>query len=266
MSNPKTKKKDSTLTAAQPALVASVSRETLEETPARVLSLLRAVGTNRAILASIAAYGYDADDHREGWTLLHAVSGFTEARPLETIDFDVRDAIVTLDKWDEDGFRIVAAALTRRHADQAAFVLEGIGPATGPAAVLGVKTLLARLVALESAPERKATRKADHAALATLAKRGLDAKERARLAGLVARAESVSAGPNASETAARDAREAAYLQALVALRAWFEEWSEIARVAVKRRDHLIRMGLAARKPPTRKGDADDTPEPPHAPQ
>jgi hypothetical protein len=34
---------------------------------------------------------------------------------------------------------------------------------------------------------------------------------------------------------------------LVALRAWYEEWSEIARVAVTRRDQLIRLGLASRK-------------------
>lgn len=33
----------------------------------------------------------------------------------------------------------------------------------------------------------------------------------------------------------------------MALRAWHEDWSEMAKVAVKRRDYLIRMGLAKRK-------------------
>jgi hypothetical protein len=41
-------------------------------------------------------------------------------------------------------------------------------------------------------------------------------------------------------------RRSSYLQKLTALRAWFEEWSGIARVAIKRRDYLIRLGLARR--------------------
>jgi hypothetical protein len=34
---------------------------------------------------------------------------------------------------------------------------------------------------------------------------------------------------------------------LVELRAWYEDWSEMARVTFKRRDHLLRLGLAQRK-------------------
>ena len=42
--------------------------------------------------------------------------------------------------------------------------------------------------------------------------------------------------------------EAEYVNKLTALRAWFEEWSGIARVAIKCRDYLIRLGLARRHP------------------
>jgi hypothetical protein len=223
-----------------------VSRETLEATPARVLPFLRAIGTRTAIRALMNARGYTPEDHKEGWRLLHAVSGYVEEAPPEGIDVKVRGAIVELDQWDEDGFRLVRAALGRRHPEQAAFVLDGIGPSVGPAAVTGVKTLLVRLDALEKSPERKATRKEDHAALDTLAKRGLDAKERARLAHLVRVAESVSDLPE--DDGDRVKKDQAHVEALIALRVWFEEWSEIARVAVKRRDYLILMGLAKRKP------------------
>jgi hypothetical protein len=34
--------------------------------------------------------------------------------------------------------------------------------------------------------------------------------------------------------------------ALIAARAFFEEWSELARTVIKRRDYLIRLGLAQR--------------------
>ncbi len=230
-----------------------VSRETLEDTPLRVLPFLRAVGTSVPIRSILRAHGFTADEQKLGWTLLHAVSGFTDEAKVETTDVRVRDAINTLDAWDEDGFRIVRAGLTRLHPAQKEFVLANLGPSVGTGAVVGVKTLLARLDALEKGPERKGTRKEDHAALETLAARGIDAKERARLADLVHTAQS------ATETEAPDeegkaAREEAYVKALVALRVWYVDWSEMARSVVKRRDYLIRLGLAkrksAKKPPT----------------
>jgi len=236
--------------AIHPLIAANVSRETLDQTPDRVLTLLRAIGTRPAIRGSMNARGYTPEDHKEGWSLLHAVSGYVEGAPPDAIDVKVRDAIIELDRWDEDGFRIVRAALSRRHPEQVAFVLDGIGPSVGPAAVVGVKKLLERLHALEKSPERKATRKEDHAALDTLAKRGLDAKERARLAHLVHVAESVGDGPPEDDSE-RAKKEQAQTDALMALRAWYDEWSEIARVAVKRRDHLILLGLAKRKPPAK---------------
>ena len=162
------------------------------------------------------------------------------------MDVRVRDAINTLDAWDEDGFRIVRAAFTRLHPAQKELVLAGLGPSVGAAAVTGVKALLGRLDALEKSPERKATRKEDHAALATLATRGIDEKERARLAALVHVAESATE-IDAPDEAGKAAREEVYLKALGALRVWYVDWSEMARSVVKRRDYLIRLGLAKRK-------------------
>ena len=37
------------------------------------------------------------------------------------------------------------------------------------------------------------------------------------------------------------------LEALLELRKWYLEWSEIAGIAIKRRDHLISLGLASRR-------------------
>jgi hypothetical protein len=36
-------------------------------------------------------------------------------------------------------------------------------------------------------------------------------------------------------------------QALVEQRQWFEEWADVARSVIKRRDQLIRLGLASRR-------------------
>lgn len=43
------------------------------------------------------------------------------------------------------------------------------------------------------------------------------------------------------------ARQADYIEALKALRVCYVEWSDVARVEIKRRDRLIRLGLGARK-------------------
>lgn len=53
------------------------------------------------------------------------------------------------------------------------------------------------------------------------------------------------------------------METLVALREWFEEWSEIARACVSRRDSLIRMGLARRRSrsTTETEDAEPSEEP-----
>jgi histidyl-tRNA synthetase len=151
-----------------------------------------------------------------------------------------------VDAWDEDGFRIVRAGLTRLHPAQASFVLNSLGPSVGIGAVVGVKTLLDRLDALEKSPERKATRKEDHAALATLSARGITARERARLADLVQTAQSTTE-IEAPDEAGKAAREEAYVKALGALRVWYVDWSDMARSVIKRRDYLIRLGLAKRK-------------------
>jgi len=226
--------------------IPDVTRETLEDTPVRVLPFLRAVGTSLPIRSILRGCGFTAVEQKLGWTLLHAVSGFTEEAAAETVDVRVRDAINTLDAWDEDGFRIVRAALTRLHPAQTSFVLAGIGPSVGAGAVVGVKALLERFDALEKGPERKATRKEDQAALATLATRGINEKERARLADLVQTAQSATE-VEATDTEGKAAREEAYLKALTALRVWYVDWSEMARSVIKRRDYLIRLGLAKRK-------------------
>lgn len=164
---------------ASPVPQQTVSDTTLDATPARALQFLRAIGTAENISAAMVQKGYGPADHNEGWTLLHAVSGFRAGEALEAPDKRVSDAIAELDAWDEDGLRVVRATLTRRHPAIAAFVMDSLTASQGPAAVLGVGTLLDRLDALESDPARKATKKDDHAALELLAKRGLDSAERA---------------------------------------------------------------------------------------
>lgn len=227
-------------------------RTMLEETPARTLMFLRGVGTSLPIRAALAERGYSADDHAEGWSLLHKVAGYGETKATLATD-TAQQAIVTIDAWDEPTFRIARAALERLHPEQAEFVFANLEAATGPAAVLTVKTFLERLSALENSPERLATRNEDLAALQTLAKRGITTEERQRMQGLLDVARGF--GPNADGNSTTESRRAD----LEALRAWYDDWSETAKIVITRRDQLIRLGLAKRKKPMKNPKADAQP-------
>ncbi|XXY45773.1 hypothetical protein WME91_37805 [Sorangium sp. So ce269] len=157
------------------------SRQVLAEVPGRALRFLSAAGKNRQIRALLRERGYTDEEHKEGWDLLHRASGFGTGEPDEVEDAEVGRAIAELDAWDEPHFRLIRAALQRRHPAQEKFVFDNLAAQVGPAAVVSVKTLLDRLEALEKSPARKATRKDDHAALETLAKRGITKEERSRL-------------------------------------------------------------------------------------
>jgi hypothetical protein len=235
----------------------SVSRSTLDAVPERALAFLRGMGLSVGIRRALFARGYTKDDHVEGWKLLHEVSGFGDAGE-EVEDATVREAALEIDAWDEGAIRIIQATFERRFPEQAAFVLQGIRPATGAAAILGVARLLERLDALEESDERKDSRKQDRAALELLARRGIDAKERARVRSLVEQAKQVGeiSPPDPEDL---EAVERKRTESLMRLYAWHREWSEIARVTIRRRDQLIRLGLAYRKAAPGEDDADDVP-------
>lgn len=196
-------------------------------------------------------YGYTDAHHANGWTLLHAASGYSEATPLgSTTDATTRDAITAIDNEDEDRFRVTRATLVHRFPAQASAVLDGIGPSTGSDSVVNMKKLVERIRTLQ-----KSTDATDKAAFEELASRKFDDANLTRLEALLATA---AQAPEIApvDTTAADAAESSHLAALRALRTWYEEWSEIARAAVKRRDHLILLGLAKRKGCSSGADAD----------
>ncbi len=232
----------------------TVGSETLEGTPVRLMLLLRGIGTIKAVREVLRGRGYTTKEHGRGWALLHACSGFVEGDGSE--DTSVAEAIAEIDAWDEPTFSIADASLKHRHPAQYAFVFQDLRATRGVGAVVGAQTFLTRLDALESSPDRAATREADHAALATLAERGITPAERARVRELIRKTEALtddgSSGMEQLSVAEQTSR-------LRAARAFYEEWSQIARTLITRRDLQIRLGLAQRKSP---GASEDAPADP----
>jgi hypothetical protein len=231
---------------------ATVGQSALIATVMRAVQFLRGVMVYLFIRSVLQRFGYTLAVQREGWDLVMRATGMKDL-PQDGKDPRAVEAILEIDGRDEDLFRVVRASVIHRHPAQAAFLLDGIGPGEGIESVLNMRHLLDRLDALESAPEREATRAEDHAALATLSSRAITKELRTELRTLVDTAQSPDGPAPSAEELARLAADRQ--KALIQLRVWYEEWSEIARVAIKRRSHLQALGLASRG--GRKGAAED---------
>ncbi len=238
------------------------SDRTLEETPQRVTQFLTGLATDAVIRTLLFDKAGMADaDVIEGAELLRATFNLPRIDRVKIDDPDAqkrRLAVAELDAWDEPNFARIKAALDRHHPEQSAYVFRDLEPAQGFAAVRGVGALLTRLDALERGtdPARKARADADKQAVALLAKRGITPALRGQLHELVAMALS----PAETLPAASPEDAAERKRSLVALRAWFDEWSSAARVVLTKRAHRIRMGLATRRSPTKGGEAPSEPE------
>lgn len=245
------------------AVALKYSPQVLEEGVTRATKLINGIGADPAIRYSMELGGMTEADIAEGSRLLMVVLTIP---PLVAAERDTDDAraqraaTAELDAWDEPNFARYGAALRRLFPSVAIYVFHDLGPSTGASAVTGVATFLSRVDALEdgSDPTRAATKKDDKKAVELLAKRGLDAKERSRLAALVKTAlRPTGVLPAPSELGAQrvEGRNAA----LVALRDWYEDWAATARTVLKKRAQLIRVGLANRK--VRKEEPAPTPNP-----
>jgi hypothetical protein len=240
------------------------SESVLEQTPGRTLTFLRGLTKSRVLYAQLAAAGYTADDHQEGWQLLFKASGDVPTEPPPRIvSTPAFDALTELDAWDESGFARIRAALDRLHPHQAKFVFAGpLTASTGASAVVGIRTLLDRLDALESGKGRdKSDQKGDAAAIATLEKRGITKAERKRLRALVDAARDVGEVEPETLLAVPDP---SHTKDLVKLYAWYKDWSTTSHSVIKKRASLIMLGLAKRKSSKSKGDeapSADAPQP-----
>jgi hypothetical protein len=218
------------------------TRQTLDEVPNRVLTFLLAVGESFPIRAALGTKGYQEQEHEYAWSRLRKLTSFAP-QGTPALDRAVRDAATAIDAWDEPNFACIQATLARLHPEQERFVFHDLEPKQGPESLMSVTTLLDRLDALEGSCDRRLTRKADHAALATLAVRGYTRDYLARLRELVKTARQVPA----PQPLAHDDRTQAQLE----LYAWLNDWSTSARAVIKRRSHLVRLGIGKLRKPAK---------------
>jgi hypothetical protein len=208
------------------------SRQVLAETPARVVTFLYAMGTNGALQAAMAQGGFSRADHDEGWALLQRACGFAEASDPEAEDTPARRAMQEIAEWVGAHCERLQMAIARLHPEHVD-LFAGIGAPEEGAAVLALATLLARIEDKERSGDATEL-------LATLARRRLDGRERARLSALVVTAQAARA--RGSTAPARISRR----EELIALYRWYKDWTTTAGSLLGRKSFYIALGMAQR--------------------
>jgi len=236
-----------------------ISIDVLDKCPGRAITFISGISRNADIRALLIPYGYTDAVHEEGWRLLNKTGG--RARRVGPVAMeppvDVASAEGELGAWGTRMFSVASASLRHNFPAQHGYLFEGdLKPQQGKGAVLSVSTFLTRLDGLASDPARADRRDEDGAALDRLEERSVTPSERTRAAALIAVVEAgaVVVAPPEAPKVARD-----HEAAKAALYQWFDEWSDIAHVAITRRDLLIRIGLAS--PRSRKAAKADAKEP-----
>lgn len=211
------------------------SDDVLSKVPGRALKFLGYIGRTPPVFSVLNNVGFQIADLHDGWALLHAAAGYTQAPRAPVTDPTSAKALAELDAWDEPNLRRLKAAVTRLHPEQVETLFDGIEPGTGTASIMTIATFLDRVDAVA-----KKTPKV----LETLEKRGLKPETRAHLRSLIATAKGVTPAPGPIASGSDPAE---YRKTLVALKLWFDDWAESARTSGLNRYHLINLGLASRK-------------------
>jgi hypothetical protein len=241
----------------------ALHRSTAETALQRALQFLRTVGTDPAIRTELQKVGFDVGDLKQGWALVLKACSAPQGTTRFTPDAGpVADATQKLESWQSTMFLRAHAALRRLHPEQDAFVFADVVSDKNTTPVVAVSLFLARLDELDGSPERKSSRKADHAALATLDRRGVTKEERKQAKELVHLIETTAAPEVTSEPPPIDER----MSALLEVYAWVQDWTDSARAVITRRDQLIRLGIGKRRTRAASVDPQPIPVPSPAPQ
>ena len=218
-------------------------KTTPEEAFARALPFLSGIATSDEVRKLMGEAGYTKAEHDHGAALLVSISDVKQVQQAMSNGRAVAGAIEQVGRWSERGFARAHAALLRLHPEQHAFVFQNLEAGKGKEGVVAVRVFIDRLDELESGAARTETREADHAALETLAQRGITKVERTRLRDLTTLALTTTDDIPVEQPEEKAKR----LATLTELAAWFDDWATTARAVLIRRDHFIKLGLAKRR-------------------
>jgi hypothetical protein len=202
-----------------------MAKLTVGQKAQRVVDLLLGL-RNPRIASALTKHGFTNEDLAEGWTLLQRVTRTKlDALPGEPPDPSL---LRKLDEWENDWFPIAIATLQRRAPQAYEALFRNLSQTEGPEVVMSVTTFIERLERLDQTTKE------------LLHRRGLTSDVVGQAKQLLSTLGSIAA---VSEPQPADVSAAEFEKAENDLWAWYLEWSEIARTAIKQKQLLRAMGF-----------------------
>jgi hypothetical protein len=202
---------------------------------------------NSVVREALRARGLSQEELENGWNLFSELHGFgaeKTARPASH-ETAAAQALNDIEAWDAPAFGAAKTVLGKRFPVVAAYLFENLRASEGVAAAAGVERFLDRIALLRDGKAQAVPADAGKAAVELLATRKI--LEPAREAELRALIEIVSAGARSEEVVQPTGVNPRRAEVARAYIDWLDEWREVARVAISRRDYQISLGLAQRR-------------------
>jgi len=218
----------------------------------------KSVARNPVVRGTLRARGLNDDELGRGWVLYSELNGFGKQGQAQsaTKETAAAQAINTVDAWDAPAYSAAHAVLDAHYPTVSSFLFENLAADTGVAAVAGVARFLDRLDSLRDGKATGVEPDQGRAAVELLAIRKIvDAAKAAELRQLI---ETARLGARPDEVIEATEMDPHRQQVAEAYIQWLNEWREVARVSIARRDYRISLGLAQRRQP---GDESDGQEP-----
>lgn len=216
----------------------------------------KAVSRNPVVRGTLLSRGLTDEELAHGWQLYSELHGFGARGQTQTTTKETAAALAinAIDAWDAPAYSAAHAVLDKRYPQVSAFLFEKLEAAEGVATVAGVERFLDRVAELSNGTAPDIDPQNGREAVELLAiRRIVDATKTTELRQLIATAH---AGARPNEVVVPLEADPHREQAAENYIQWLNEWREVARVAIARRDYRISLGLAQRR--TAIDETDDT--------
>jgi hypothetical protein len=236
-----------------------MAKKRIGDKAGRVLKLLLGL-RNKKVASALASRGFGKDDLEEGLALLRGVTDVSLAVLPPTSPNPA--VIEQIDHWENEWFPVANATLLRHYPEIHARVFLNLSQTDGAAVIVSVGTFIQRLAELTRADAGYGQAGKDARKL--LQRRGLTPKVVDEAKALLEQVASIEEEPD--ELPDLEEERTRLAEAEDAMWAWYLEWAEIARSAIKDRSLLRRLGFlaasssASRRHSTAEEDDEDEPE------
>jgi hypothetical protein len=234
-----------------------ISEDDIDRWLERGGKFFKTTARNPVVRAALRARGLSDEELEIGWKLYSELNGFgseSSARPA-THETAAAHALNEIDAWDAPAYGAARVVLEARFPAVASYLFENLEASEGVAAVAGVERLLERIATLRDGKAQGVPPEAGRAAVDLLATRKI--LEPAREAELRSLIETVRRGAQPDEVVPAPEIDPRRVQVAQAYVTWINEWREVARVAIARRDYRISLGLAQRRQAANGAGADE---------